>query len=46
MVPYAYKDKVQKELERMVKEGIIIEETAPTDWCCSMLVRRKSNGKF
>ena len=30
-MPYAYEDKVQKELECMVEEGIIVEETAPTD---------------
>jgi transposase InsO family protein len=45
-VPLAMEDEVRAELQRMVDEGVIVEETDPSDWCSPLLVRRKPNGKL
>ena len=40
-IPYAYRDKVQVELERMVREDIIAPVTEPTVWCAPIVVAPK-----
>jgi transposase InsO family protein len=45
-VPLAMEDEVRAELQRMVDEGVIVEEKEPSDWCSPLLVRRKPNGKL
>ena len=42
-VPYAYKDKVKEELDRMESEGVIIRQTEPTQWVNSMITVVKPN---
>lgn len=45
-VALAYQDPVQRELKRMVDEGIITPVTEPTDWCSPILIRKKPNGSI
>lgn len=39
------KDEVEKELQRMVKIGVIAPTTEPASWVSAMVARRKKNGK-
>ena len=45
-IPFPLLSKVEEELNRMLKEGIIEEVTEPTDWCASMVLVVKPNGKI
>ena len=45
-VPVAKIDKVNEELKRLCKEGIIRSVTQPTDWLSNMLIKEKPNGKL
>ena len=45
-VPFPLLEKVSEELERMERLGVIVKETAPTDWCSPMVVVPKSDGKL
>ena len=45
-VPYAIKDKVKEELDRMVKLEVIEKVDEPTDWVNSIVVAEKPNGKL
>ena len=45
-VPVAKLDRVDEELKRLSKEGIIWPVTQPTDWLSNMLVKEKPNGKL
>ncbi|XP_064081778.1 uncharacterized protein K02A2.6-like [Macrobrachium nipponense] len=45
-LPIALKSKVQKELHSLVKRGVLIPETEPTDWVSQMAVVQKTNGKL
>ena len=42
-VPVPLQDRVQKELDRMEKQGVIERITEPTDWCAPMVVVAKKN---
>lgn len=44
-VPFSQKEKVQEELKRMAKLGVIAEEGDATDWVNPMIVVNKPNGK-
>ena len=44
-IPLALQDKVKAEIEQMEKDGIIIRETEPTDWCSPMVPVTKQNGR-
>ena len=43
-VPLALRPKVQAELERMEKLGVISRVTAPTPWCAAMVIVPKPSG--
>ena len=43
-VPIALMSKVQSELQRMEKKGVISQVKEPTDWCAGMVVVPKSGG--
>ena len=45
-VPFAMKEPLKQELDRLVKTGILIPVDVPTDWISSMAVVKKSNGKI
>jgi hypothetical protein len=45
-VRFPLKQKVKDELDRMLNDGIIREQTAPTDWCAPMVPVVKPNGKI
>ena len=45
-VPFAMKEPLKQELDRLVKTGILIPVDVPTDWISSMVVVKKSNGKI
>ena len=45
-VPYAIKDKVKEELDRMVQLEVIEKVNEPTDWVNSIVVAEKPNGKL
>ena len=42
-IPYAFRDKVQKELKTLQEQGIIEPITAPTEWCAPIVVAPKKN---
>lgn len=44
-VPFAVKEPLKQELERLVKIGILQPVDVPTDWISSMVVIKKSNRK-
>lgn len=44
-IPFAQRRKVKKELERMVKDGVIEEVKEPSDWVNSIVVAEKANKK-
>lgn len=44
--PFAVKEPLKQELERLVKIGILQPVDVPTDWISSMVVIKKSNGKI
>jgi len=37
-------EKVKEELGNMVKKGVIVRETEPTEWVSQMVATRKKNG--
>lgn len=45
-VPFAIKEPLNQELDRLVKTGILIPVDVPTDWISSMVVVKKSNGRI
>ena len=45
-VPYALKDRVKEELDKMEKLGVIEKVTEPTDWVNSLVIAEKPNGKL
>ena len=45
-VPVVKLDRVNEELERLAKEGIIKPVSQPTDWLSNILVKEKPNGKL
>ena len=45
-VPFAIKEPLNQELDRLVKTGILIPVDVPTDWISSMVVIKKSSGKI
>ena len=45
-VPFPLLSKVEEELARMEKEGIIEKVTEPTEWCAPMVPVVKKNGKI
>ena len=45
-VPFAVKDPLKQELERLVMTGILQPVDVPTNWISSMVVVKKSNGKI
>lgn len=44
IVPLALLDKVEEQLKKMVKDGIIQEAEEPTPWGSAMVVISKRNG--
>ena len=45
-VPFAVKDPLKQELERLLRTGILQPVDVPTNWISSMVVVKKSNGKI
>ena len=45
-IPFAMRDEVKTELDRLVTLGVIAPVTEPTDWCHPMSVQRKPSGKL
>ena len=45
-VPFAVKEPLKQELERLVEKGILEPVAVPTEWISSMVVVKKSNGKI
>ena len=43
-IPFAFKDKVKKELDTLVKRKILIPVNEPTDWVNQMAIVQKKNG--
>ena len=43
-IPQTMEKKVKEELDNMVKKGVIIRETEPTEWVSQMVAARKKNG--
>ena len=43
-IPQAMEKKVKEELGSMVKKGVIVRETEPTEWVSQMVANRKKNG--
>ena len=44
-IPFAQRNKVKKELNRMVKDGVIEAVKEPSDWVNSIVVAEKANKK-
>ena len=44
-IPYAQREKVLKELNRMEKLGVIMKEDGPTEWVNPIIVVNKPNGQ-
>ena len=44
-VPFALKEPLKRELDRLVAKGILVPVEVPTDWVSSMVVASKRNGK-
>ena len=40
-IPYAYRDKVKKELDSLKSQGIIEPVTCPTEWCAPIVISPK-----
>ena len=45
-VPIEYKAEIKKELNEMVRQGIIAKQTEPTPWVSSLMYPKKPNGKL
>ena len=45
MIPYAYRGKVQKELQSLQAQGIIKPVAEPTEWCAPIVVTPKKNSE-
>ena len=43
-IPEAMEKKVKEELGNMVKKGVTVRETEPTEWVSQMVATRKKNG--
>ena len=43
-IPQAMEKKVKEELGNMVKKGVIVRETEPTEWVSQMVATKKKNG--
>ena len=42
-IPFAYRDKLQKELQLLQSQGIIEPVTEPTEWCAPIVVAPKKD---
>ena len=42
-IPFAYRDKLKKELDLLMDQGIIAPVTEPTDWCAPIVVVPKKD---
>ena len=45
-VPVALKKPLKSELDSMVKRGVIVPVTEPTDWCSQISIQKKRTGKL
>ena len=45
-VPFALKEPLKREIDRLVAKGILVPVEVPTDWVSSMVVASKRNGKI
>ena len=45
-VSIEYKEDIEKQLEEMVHQGIIMKQTEPTPWVSSLTYPKKANGKL
>ena len=45
-VPYNYMSKLKLEIEQLLKDGVIMPVTEPTDWCSPITVVPKTNDKI
>ena len=45
-VPIEYKDEIEKEIGKMVWQGIITKQTEPAPWVSSLTYQKKTNGKL
>ena len=42
-IPFAYRDKLKKEIDLLKSQGIITPITEPTEWCAPTVVTLKKN---
>ena len=42
-IPFAYHDKLKKELDQLLQQGIITPVTEPTEWCAPIVVAPKKD---
>ncbi len=42
-IPFAYRDKLKKEMDLLVSQGIITPVTEPTEWCAPIVVTPKKD---
>ena len=45
-VPFALREKLKGELDRMMRLGIIDKVDGPTDWVSNLVIVEKPNGKL
>ena len=45
-IPFALEKKVREEIESLIKRGILIRQTEPTDWVSQMAIVEKENGSL
>ena len=44
VVPHRLKQKLKKELDKLVSQGVIVKDTSPTQWLCPLVLVHKPSG--